>query len=303
MLITAYANGSTAGSPPPPSDHVRGKRGEVVGWSRSAVRRHTAWLYSVDSDRLSGLGFAITLTLGICPETHTDWRALLKRFFERMELAGAVRIHYVVEWQRRGVPHLHAALYFPAGSSELDIMCEVFVAWLAIAKEYGARLRAQDVKVIDGALGWLKYLSKHASRGVAHYQRHGKPESWTKTGQLWGHRGEWPTAEPMKFDIAGPTYVRFRRLVRAWRIADARAALVAAQAHPLADAEQQEKRLRAARRRVAYARRMLSCSDPRLSAVRGVSDWLPEHVTLGLIGLLWDQGHPVVQRGEEQDDA
>lgn len=295
MLITAYRNGSTAGSPPPPSDHVRGKRREIVGWSPSAVRRHTKWLYSVDSAGLTGVGFAITLTLGICPPSHLDWRRLLKAFFLRMERAGALRIHYVVEWQRRGVPHLHAAIYWPPGVDVAAITSIIFIAWLQLAVEYKAGLRAQDVKLIVGAMGWLRYLSKHASRGVAHYQRHGKPDGWERTGQLWGHRGDWPTDAPMKFDIPAPAYHRYRRLVRSWRIADARAALIAAQTSSVVEVE----RVRAARRRLVHARGMLSCNEFKLSSVRGVSEWLPEHVTLEFVALLWDEGFTVLQRNED----
>jgi hypothetical protein len=58
--------------------------------------------------------------------------------------------------------------------------------WLSLAAAYGAGEVGQAVVPITGALGWSKYLSKHASRGVAHYQRQGTPPGWTKTGRLWG---------------------------------------------------------------------------------------------------------------------
>jgi hypothetical protein len=75
-------------------------------------------------------------------------------------------------------------------------------------------------------------------------------------------------------------YHRYRRLVRAWRIADARAA--------------------GSVERLVYARRMLECHDRRLSSVRGVSDWLPEHVTLQLLDLLQREGHDVRQGGDDE---
>lgn len=61
--------------------------------------------------------------------------------------------------------------------------------WLRLAAPYGAASISQDFVPITGATGWLKYLSKHASRGVAHYQRQGKPAGWESTGRLWG-KGE-----------------------------------------------------------------------------------------------------------------
>lgn len=281
MLVTAFVNGSTVGSPPPRQDHERAKRGEVKGWSTAAVRRHTKWLYSIDSDRLSGVGFAVTLTVRECPETAASWSATRRSFIRRLERAGCIRVHWVTEWQRRGVPHMHGAFYFPAGTNFIDAYRLILEAWLAVASEYGARAISQDVKEIEGATGWLKYLSKHASRGVRHYQRQGAPEGWSKTGRLWGYSGSWPEVEPMQFVLARSSGHRYRRLVRAWSIADARAS-----GDP---------------KRIAWARRMLSCPDPKLSAVRGVSGWVPESVSLSLIAMLIDQGEGVIHRVQVQD--
>jgi hypothetical protein len=67
--LTSYRNGLTAGvgggNPSPV------KRGQIKGWSAGAVRRHTAWLYSVDAPTLSAgfVGHAVTLTVRDCPPT------------------------------------------------------------------------------------------------------------------------------------------------------------------------------------------------------------------------------------------
>jgi len=110
--------------------HAAAKRGEVVGWSAGAVRRHTSWLRSVDTTQLDGIGAAATLTMLECPPTSDDWRRLLKVLQQRLRRAGLLRWHWVVEWQRRGVPHLHLAIYAPSdwsapgwsGSPITDIM-------------------------------------------------------------------------------------------------------------------------------------------------------------------------------------
>ncbi len=68
----------------------------------------------------------------------------------------------------------------------------VVAEWLHLAAEYRAGEIGQDHREITGPLGWLEYLSKHASRGVAHYQRQGKPAGWTGTGRLWGKGGTGP---------------------------------------------------------------------------------------------------------------
>jgi hypothetical protein len=247
------------------------------------VRRHTKWLYSVESDRLDGHGIALTLTLRDIPETGEDWQRLLRLWVDRVRSDPRIamsRMHWVVEWQRRGAPHLHVALYtahegFDARFAEVLAL----VHWVQVARPYTAAWRAQYSDDIDGPLGWLQYLSKHAARGVRHYQRWGHPPAWSHTGRLWGHRGAWPTAEPMKFDMGPHAYWRYRRLIRSWRVAQARA-----EGNP---------------RRIASARRMLSCSDLRLSPVRGVSEWTSEPIALSLIALLHAEGHLILQRSEE----
>lgn len=284
MLVSAYLNGSTLGTPPPPQDHERAPRGIVNGWSTSAVRRHTKWLYSIDSAALSGDGFAVTLTLRDCPADAGEWHTLLDRFIKRLRRAGLIRYHWVTEWQERGVPHLHGALYWPEGAvGFVEAFRLILDSWLDVSALHGAQGGAQDIKRIDGPVGWLKYLSKHAARGVKHYQRQGKPEGWEKTGRLWGYGGEWPATDPMQFDLSRHAGFRYRRLIRAWTIADARR--------------------HSDGRRERWAKHMLRCSDPKLSPVRGVSGWVPESVSLGLIALLWDQGEGVIQRVETDSET
>lgn len=111
--LKAYPNGGSMGRGN--EAPVGGLRGEVNGWSRASVRRHKTWLYSVETDRLDGVGYGVTLTLRDTPATHTDWMALVQRLQRAFREAGLVRWHWVVEWQRRGTPHLHLAVYAPDG--------------------------------------------------------------------------------------------------------------------------------------------------------------------------------------------
>jgi len=144
--------------------------------------------------------------------------------------------------------------------------------WLELAAEYGPGEVGQAVVPITGPLGWLSYLSKHASRGVAHYQRRGTPPGWTGTGRLWGKGGSWPVAEPVVAEISDVTMRRLRRLVRSYVIADARKAALRTRPGSV--------EARRAWARVSWARRMLRCNDRGLSAVRGMSEWVPGHVLL-----------------------
>lgn len=252
--------------------HVRAKRGQVVGWSVAAVRRHTRWLYSVVPDDLTGFGWALTLTVGDCPADSAAWTALRHAWIDRVRRMGAVRWHWVVEWQKRGVPHMHCAVYLADGSALGGPL--LVRAWLEVCAGTGTSGAAQMVKRIDGPMGWLQYLSKHAARGVQHYQRQGKPAGWETTGRLWGYGGSWPAVEPLEVIVNHQEFYRFRRLVRSWRVADARAGLDRAMDHT---ARKQ------ALRRLVYARGMLRTSDRALSRYRGVSEWIPEHLALAML--------------------
>lgn len=275
--VSAYRNGSTAGMAggnPHPA-----KRGQVTGWSPGAVRRHTKWLYSVDSASLGGVGYAVTLTMRDTPRDADELHSMRRAWIKRIERMGASRVHWVIEWQRRGTPHIHAAVYFPdeVVAAEPLTYALLLIHWTGVADDLvGANLNAQHYDVIDGPLGWLKYLSKHAARGVAHYQRAGRPAGWERTGRLWGHGGAWPVDEPMRWDMSREAYWRYRRLCRAWRVADARAS-----GKP---------------ERIKYARRMLACPLPKLSAVRGVSDWIPEAVSVAFVTLLISEGFDVTEK-------
>lgn len=253
----AYLNGATmgVGNPAP----TGGARGRITGWSPAAVRRHKRWLYSVDALELSGTGDAVTLTLRACPPSSVEWMALVRKLFRFLREDEMLRWHWVVEWQRRCVPHLHLALYGREG----DLPgIKAMSAWLDIAGEYGPVLSGQHVTPITGPVGWLKYLSKHASRGVQHYQRQGKPAGWETTGRLWGYGGEWPLVEPVRGILTMPQMWRVRRMVRRYAIAEARS--------------------RGDWRGVRYLRGMLQSNDRALCTVRGVSEWVPGPVFVAM---------------------
>lgn len=252
----AYRNGFTMGVPN--MAPTGGKRGEIVGWSPGAVRRHKRWLYSIEASGLSGYGSAITLTVRETPPTSEEWRDLLETFFRYLRRDPRIlRWHWVVEWQRRGTPHLHLAVY---GTE--DVSARVTAYWLGLTMDYGSSHRGQHSEPIYGHVGWLKYLSKHASRGVKHYQRQGKPPGWSKTGRLWGKGGQWPETEEMHGVLSDRQMHRVRRMVRGYCVADAR--------------------MRGDWRALAYLRRMLKSGTDR-SHVRGMSEWVPESVFVRML--------------------
>lgn len=263
--LKVYQNGLSFGigggnSSPP-------KRGTVQGWTAATARRQRQWLYSVDTSELTGQGYAVTLTLRDCPETSDDWaaarNALFKRF-RRIDLSG---LHWVTEWQTRMVPHLHLAAYFPDSLPQGG--WELTNAWLDLCKSLGwaAGFGSQDVKPIDGALGWLKYQSKHAGRSAAHYQRSGMPPGWEKSGRLWGVIGHWPTREPVEASLNREQFHRYRRLMRAYVLAAAKR-----------DGDV---------RRVTFLKRAPAReTDPVLNSVRGLSEFAPQNDAIRLLELL-----------------
>lgn len=283
-IISRSLHGITAGVAPSGRSSPPALRGVVDGWSPDACRRNTAWLRTVDHTALDGFGIAFTGTVQTCPETHDDWHKLQRAFVERLRRMGLVRLHWVIEWQRRGVPHLHAAMYFPVPSTPSEhasLLSRIEAHWLAVSASYGSQSPSQTVKPIYDMGGWSQYVAKHASRGVSHYQRSPdcQPQHWEKTGRIWGHIGSWPTVDPEKLEISMEGYHAFRRLARAWRIADARAS--------------------GKSRRIRSARRCLRCPYPDKSPLRGVSEWIPSSVQDSILRYLVSAGFAVAPREPE----
>lgn len=258
------------------NDHQRAKREEVSGWSAKTARSNTRFLQSVKLDSLTGQGVAFTLTLKNCPDTADDWHRLRRAFSKRIERSGMIRLHWVTEWQRRGVPHLHGVAYFPPDNSAEYYSAVIVHHWMQVAERYTCAFWAQNAKPISNSLGWLQYLAKHASRGAGHYQRSSAsiPEGWKlKTGRMWGKWGEWEVGDPSKFEVNMPAFHAYRRRFRAYRVAESRAA--------------------GDWRSLRYARRCLKSNLQTLSTVRGTSGWIPEEAHMAMIHWLAAAGYTV----------
>ena len=301
-----YRHGVTMGTPPAKNDHLRAKRGVVEGWSQSAARRNTQFLRSVDERSLPTTddgtplaAVALTLTLKDCPPSPDDWHRLRRAYNDRLRRLGLYRSHWVTEWQRRGVPHLHGAFWLP-----YDVPPSLLIQhWCQLAAEYGALPRGQHYTAITDSVGWFKYLSKHASRGASHYQRHPEniPPQWQKrTGRVWGHTGPWPTIPPVQFDIDTAAFYRLRRLYRGWRVADARKESAQKiskflEKNPIFRQTPKPVQARAcgAYRRVVFAKKMLKNTEIKFSSVMGVSEWIPQDVQLLALDWLRSEGHGI----------
>lgn len=272
------------------------KRGNATGWSQGAARRNSEFLQSLRLEELPGVAYALTLTIPagrvdapIAPPTAEVYHRLLRSFIERLRRLGALRWHWVIEFTARKTPHVHMAVWMPTRS--IGFSGDMLAHWLQLTAKAGwpAGIKAQDCKRLDN-VGWLQYMAKHGARGVRMYQRAASalPEGWERPGRMWGYGGSFPSPEerqPLRFDVEPGARTRYRRLLRSWAIANARAT--------------ENPRLRA--RYVRQARRLLRCTDPALSPVRNVSMWVPEDVQLQLLGLLVSEGWNVVERVPEPE--
>lgn len=257
-IITLSNHGCKVGTAPSITNPEPPKRGVVGGWSPKSAARNVDFLRSVDYSSLSGIGFAFTGTLKDCPSSSDEWAALRRAFIERLRRIGLIRSHWVTEWQRRGVPHLHGMFFFPDNVCTVDTRRAVIAHWLELTASYGSKPISQTCKPLHDALGWSQYSAKHASRGVNHYQRSPEniPPEWkNKTGRVWGKTGDWGELSEVKLTTNSDVYYTFRRFLRSWRIADARKS--------------------GNRWRVLSAKKCLKCNDRNLSHVRGMSEWCP----------------------------
>lgn len=282
------------GTAPLKNNHLRAKRDVVQGWSMGATRRNIAFLRSINESTVNVsvegeplIGYACTFTLRDCPPTHADWEKLRDTFVKRLRRLGLIKFHWVTEWQRRGVPHLHAAFFFREplnDADEVKLRCKLYSSWFSLAFKYGVHhLKGQHIVPISDPIGWFKYMAKHAARGVNHYQRSSDsiPSGWEKTGRMWGKGGEWDISEGRRFVLSEAAYFIYRRIAKAWRIADARSSLNGF--------------------RIVKARNMLKCSDEGLSKLRGVSEWISERESFLILTYVQSMGGIVTEKKKKVD--
>lgn len=276
-MLTLYANGCVIGCPPSKPNKNPVKRGLTTGWSDTATRNNTKFLYSVDTESLPENGFAFTLTLRDLPETPQEFARMRDAWLKRCRRIGLIAYHWCLEWQRRGVPHLHGCLFFVDSITQND-MRSLISAWCEISADYGSKYHAQDFKPIQDRLGWLQYLAKHTARGKHHYQRSNRPPEWACTGRVWGKGGDWATLE-VTADVPMQVFHQFRRFLRNWRKADARSKLPVEYGDTTLTPGSKLYRYLLPhgyvnKKRIVSARKMLKCSHVAKSKVRGCSEWI-----------------------------
>lgn len=199
---------------------------------------------------------------------------MLRALFDRYTRMGMIRNHWVVEWHKRRVPHLHISIWFPQEMPKREIPRTIKRHWLEVSEPYGSAPRSQTVKRIHAFGGWAEYISKHAARGAKHAQRSidVRPEGWEKSGRIWGKRGDWVLIEPLRIEICEAGYQALKRKVRHWRIERAGD-------DPL---------------RIAFAESMYEGTCPIESHMRGFSEWIPRDEMLQMVNELIEEGFEVL---------
>lgn len=264
------------------------ERTATRGWTVNVARRNEQRLQQIDFDAIDGIPAFVTLTMPsqqMGDVTAAMFHSWLKSWLRYMKRHGLSHYYWILEFQASGNPHLHVLVWLDHTPDPLETY-RALRSWVGILNKsgVGARLQGQiweniDVGgeiVVDGERvpahpeRVLMYLAKHASRGVAHYQRQiaNMPDDWQyRSGRVWGHDRGLHLQEQEDVETDYPTFHRFRRLVRRWRLAEARG---------IKDAD----RRRAA---IVQARRSLKCGRRDVSTYRGVSAWIPSDVASALL--------------------
>lgn len=320
-MFTSYLHGASVGRSKiiaaPPT-----KRSGCSGWSTGAALRNMRFLQSIPEESLAGLvGYGFSFTIRDCPTDPQSFARAVDRLCVNLRRGhrfypAAELVHWVIEWQRRGVPHLHGIIWCkPHGQ---DMAYNLTGAWLqACMGQWGASIHGQSVKRLYDVKGWSDYLSKHASRGANHYQRSraSLPIAWSrKTGRMWGKRGVWIVVPPRQFValiVGSPSHAAAlagdevrgdpadqdrralwaeRRLIRSWSVSKARQQVnvVRRSVDPLP--------LRRALRHLTFVRSMLRCSDVEVSPHRSTSLWIPQPVIEKFVENLRSRGFFYIER-------
>ena len=273
------------------------RRGVIRGLSAGSARRQQQRLMSIDVTKLTGSPVSFTLTVRDVPASAEEWGKAKKAFLRHLRRYGVLRVHWCLEWTKRGRPHLHGIAFFPSHRGQPGRLLELdgqrswevltpFVMvewWRSVAAQWGVSAKGQYVSIRETTeTAWFRYMAKHASRGVGHYQRQEEviPEAWKKTGRMWGTVGDdWPLYAE-KHDLPTWMFHRLRRQVRALTRSRALRHIQKGETHgnPVQVAQ--------GKATLRYLRRLSGISDPIRSARWPISEWVPgQLVELMLSGI------------------
>ena len=266
FAVNIAPNGLSLGHIPAVHGGGERQRGFVAGWSERSSRSNLRFLQSIQLDRL-GPSWGATLTVGGDVPCFHAWAKMRRRFLDWLGVRyQPVATYWLMEFQRRGAPHLHVwCIVNPARPDHANLL-RVLSQWLENAKETGVLERGQHIAPIDPRIAWARYLAKHMARGRRHYQRDALPDGWKVTGRVWGKSGDWPVSAD-RFDVEDAAAFRLRRALRRY----------------------------VGKRHAAAGARVCEASQ---SYVRGASLWLSDRAARRLLAWAVGQGETVSDVGE-----
>ena len=136
----------------PPKGYVRGT---IDGFSAEASRRLREFCVTQEAKGLDPYSTTLTVHRPVTPE---QWRAIMKRFRQRLLWNGWAGV-WRVELQKRKVPHVHVALWLPPGVEK----GHVIIAWCECTGEIGdvdALMHSVHMRKVESS-GWAVYLALH----------------------------------------------------------------------------------------------------------------------------------------------
>lgn len=186
----------------PPKGYVRG---EIQGFSPEASRRLKEFCMTQCVCERVVWAFTFTVRRDI---SATDWRSALKRFRMALKYQGWAGV-WRVELQRRGVPHIHAAMWLPE-----DVGWKaVRDLWLSATRQEDdreARRHAVLGKPIPAAkeAGWTVYQALHNGKHKES-QLGWRGKQWG----VWGRDMFTPRAPLEVRELRPEEEVQFRRFL------------------------------------------------------------------------------------------
>lgn len=230
-----------------PDNRGPGMRGAITSWSRKSRANMCRKLAAYDYNQMFADGripAMVTFTypddwLTVAPSGASVKRHLrlwAKRF--RTEWNETPRYIWKLEFQRRGAPHLHLGMAFPAGVGKSGVPFRQWcsLAWADVVNHRDPGQRARHlhagtaVDIIAGVKGrdpkrLAIYFTKHAApnSGSSKEYQHIVPEAWLQPGKgpgrFWGVAGL--QRATVKVEIGRTDYINARRIVRRWSRAQA----------------------------------------------------------------------------------
>lgn len=209
-----------------------GKRGPVSLFTRASRRRLRERMVRFDWSEAIGAHRVLWITLTARRGSCEDFKVWLDNWWRRVvrrwpEFLGIWRL----EFQRRGVPHIHLILYLPGSAARCgDVRRALLQWWLECSADGGSDWPGQCLRTVKSLAGLAAYLTDMGKGTQSDVRAVVNPTTGEvpSPGRWWGQR----SAGPCLMGARGipspllvypvvvydwPTYYEFRRFVRSLR--------------------------------------------------------------------------------------